>query len=153
MVKLRISMLLAVLCGLLLSAIATAQSSKDYARMARATWSAFECASLASESRGKKEQERLFTFGYEQGLKFIAAMKGKQLLDDDLRSEAPLVLLLLLQGPTADFMLGRIYAAAEESALEDFLKSGQDLRSPEDRKLVAANKFRKQNCSLIGVAR
>jgi hypothetical protein len=129
---------------------ADSQTSEDFARMAQATWSAFECSTLATKTGDAKEQERLFKFGYEQGLKFIEALEAKRISNDDLRAEAPMVVLLLLQGPTPDFILGRIYQTAEESALEDVLKTGETLNPDESQKVIAQNKFHKANCELIG---
>jgi len=105
--------------GLLYAGAGAAQSSKDYAVMARAAWSAYECSSLAGAFEDFQEQQRLFSFGYDQGKRFLAALEAKKVKGDDLNSEAPLVLLLLLAGPSADFMLGRIYSAAARSALDD----------------------------------
>jgi hypothetical protein len=68
--------------------------------MARAAWSAFECSSLASKSNDAKEQERLFLFGYDQGKQFIAAVQAGKVKQEHLSAEAPLIMLLLLQGPT-----------------------------------------------------
>ena len=132
---------------------ASAQSSKEYAQMAKASWSAFECSSLASKSGVAGEQQRLFLFGYEQGIKFIVAVQSKKVNQKDLSSEAPLIMLLLLQGPTPDFMLGRIYESAQNSALKEVYKTGEHFNSDEDQKIIANNKFEKLNCELIDSAR
>jgi hypothetical protein len=84
--------------GLLYAGAGAAQSSKDYAVMARAARSAFECSSLAGAFEDFQEQQRLFSFGYDQGKRFLAALEAKKVKGDDLNSEAPLVLLLLLAG-------------------------------------------------------
>lgn len=145
-----IQLMLATAIGFLFSNPSTAESSKDYAIMARASWSAFECSSLASKSKNFKEQERLFLHGYDQGQKFIAAVKSEKVKREYLSTEAPLMMLLLLQGPTADFMLGRIFEAAQKSALEDVYKTGQNFNSDEMQESLAKNKFWKLNCQLIG---
>jgi hypothetical protein len=64
-----------VLALLVLVGAVRAEDSREYAIMARAAWSAFECSSLASKSNDAKEQERLFLFGYDQGKQFIAAVQ------------------------------------------------------------------------------
>jgi hypothetical protein len=116
--------------------------------MARAAWSAFECSSLASKTKNLQEQERLFLFGYDQGQKFIAALKaGKR---EHLSTEAPAVMLLLLEGPTPDFMLGRIFEVAQRSALEEVYKTGQNFNSEEIQETIAKDKFWNLNCQLIG---
>jgi len=136
--------------GMPFASMSVAETSKDYAIMARAAWSAFECSSLASKNGDAKEQQRLFLFGYDQGKQFIAAVQAKQVKGQDLSSEAPLGMLLLLQGPSADFMLGRVFDAAQESALEDVYKTGEVFHDDEAQKSNAKNKFWKLNCQLIG---
>jgi hypothetical protein len=141
---------LAITVGLLSASRAEAAESKDYAVMARATWSAFECSSLASKSENKKEQERLFLFGYEQGLKFISALKAQKIKKEDLSNEVPLMMLLVLEGPTPDFMLGRIFDAAQDSALKDVYKMGETFNPEDVQKSIAEDKFWKLNCQFIG---
>ncbi|MNB77589.1 hypothetical protein PS726_01830 [Pseudomonas fluorescens] len=140
---------------LALSAAATvsAQDSKAYAQMATASWSAFECSSLASKAGKPKEQERLFLYGYEQGKTFISAVQAGKVEQKDLSSEAPWIMLLLLEGPSPDFMLGRIYESAQNSALKDVYKTGDQFNSDEEQIAIAANEFRKLNCQLIGNVR
>lgn len=136
--------------GALFASMSVAETSKDYTIAARAAWSAFECSSLASKSGDAKEQERLFLFGYDQGKKFIAAVQAKKVKEQDVSSEAPLMMLLLLQGPSADFMLGRVFEAAQESALKDVYKTGEVFHDDEAQKENAKTKFWKLNCQLIG---
>jgi len=139
--------------GLLYAGAGAAQSSKDYAVMARAAWSAYECSSLAGAFEDFQEQQRLFSFGYDQGKRFLAALEAKKVKGDDLNSEAPLVLLLLLAGPSADFMLGRIYSAAERSALDDVYETRGVVHDLEARRSNAKNNFWRLNCNLIGKLR
>ncbi|ALO44924.1 hypothetical protein [Pseudohongiella spirulinae] len=135
---------------LLIPVSALSQTSNEYAQMAKATWSAFECSSLASKARLPDEQERLFRFGYEQGKSFISALLDQKIAQEDLSQEAPTILLLLLQGPTPDFMLGRIYESAQESALEGIYRTGDISYDDEEQQLNAENKFSRLNCNLIG---
>lgn len=128
----------------------SAQSSSEYAAMGMATWSAFECSVLAEKSNNATEQERLFKYGYGQGLKFIDAIQSKKIKRDDLSKSVPMIMLLLLQGPTPDFMLGRIFEGALDSALDDVYKTGENFNSDEMQKSIAKDKFWKQNCQLIG---
>ena len=97
-----------------------------------------------------KEQERLFLFGYQQGKIFTAAFKAKKIRDEDLRREVPLIMYMALEGPTAEFMLGRIYQFAQISALEDVFKTGKDFHDNSMQQLKAEEKFQKLNCELMG---
>lgn len=143
----------AAVTGVLFTNSAGAENSKDFAVMARESWSAFECSSLASVSSNAKEQERLFLFGYDQGKKFIAALQAQKIEEEDLSTEAPLMVLFLLQGPTPDFMLGRIFEAAQNSALKDVFGSGRDYNPEDLQKSIADGRFWKDNCQLIGKQR
>ena len=127
-----------------------AESSSDYAAMGKAAWSAFECSALAEKSKNPKEQERLFKYGYAQGLKFIEAIQAEKVKGEDLSKGVPIMMLLLLQGPTPDFMLGRVFEGALDSALEDVYKTSEKFNSDEMQETIAKNKFWKQNCQLIG---
>lgn len=135
---------------LLVAPAANAQTSKDFAALARASWSSFECASLASKSGETKEQERLFMLGYRQGQQFIAALKAEKIKREDLNREAPLVMLMLLEGPSADFMLGRVFAATQDAVMKDIYRVGEVARSQQEQMQAAKAKFGKLNCALIG---
>ena len=145
--------LITLLIGLASTNVAMAQSSKEYALLGRIAWSAFECSSLASKSKNPKEQERLFRHGYEQGLKFIAAVRSGKVQRKDISEEVPLAVVLRLEGPTADFILGRVFEASQQSALEKVYKTGETFNSDELQETIARNEFWKRNCQLIGTSR
>ncbi|MBW2467319.1 MAG: hypothetical protein JRF02_08465 [Deltaproteobacteria bacterium] len=126
-----------------------AESSEKYAAMAQSTWSAFECSVLAEKIKNVEEQERLFRFGYEKGLNYITALQSGKIAKEDLSNEVPPI-MLLLQGPTPDFMLGRIFENAVESALENIPQRGEHPGSDELQKIIAGIEYRKRKCQLIG---
>jgi len=129
------------------------QSSKEYAVMGREIWSAFECSAWASKVDDSKEAERLFMFGYSQGQKFLGALKAEKIKQEDISSEVPIGVTMLLQGPSEEFMLGRIFENAQEEALNEVFYTNYDRSNlnPEDlQKSIAGNKFRDGNCQLIG---
>jgi len=127
-----------------------AESSSEYAAMGKAAWSAFECSALAEKSKNTQEQERLFKYGYVVGLKFINAVQSEKVKREDLSNGVPIGMLLLLQGPTPDFILGRVFEGALDSALNDVYKTGGSFNSDETQESIAKNKFWNQNCQLIG---
>jgi len=104
---------------------------------------------LAEKSKNPKEQERLFKYGYAQGLKFINAIQSEKVKREDISKSVPMMILLLLQGPTPDFMLGRVFESALDSALDDVFKTAEQFNSDEMQETIAKNKFWKQNCQLI----
>lgn len=129
------------------------QSSKEYAVMGREAWSAFVCSSWASKVDDSKEAERLFMFGYEQGKKFLGAVRAEKITEEDFRQEVPIGVSMLLAGPNDDFILGVISADAQEDALKEVFYTNYDQSklNPNDlQKSIAGNKFRNGNCQLIG---
>jgi hypothetical protein len=117
--------------------------------MSRATWSAFECAALAATLKNQAEQSRLFLYGYQRGKEFIAAVQAGKVKREDTYTETPWIMTMLLEGPSADFMLGRIYSSAEDSALKDVLKVNGELTDEKLRESIARSKFTNQNCVLL----
>jgi hypothetical protein len=141
--------ILTAILGLSGSPIAGAQSSRDFAVMGRSVWSAFECSSLASTMRNPNEQERLFQLGYKNGLAFIAAIQAQKIEREHITEEVPIGVMFLLEGPTPDFILGRIYEAAQGDA-----HNGVDLLGAANvQKTQAQGRYDKQNCRLLGDAR
>jgi hypothetical protein len=136
----------------LFAANAAAQSSRDFAVMGRSLWSAFECSSLASQMKDPNEQERLFKFGYKSGLAFVSALQSQKIERKHISEEVPIGVMFLVQGPTPDFILGRIYEAAQDEAVKDVIKTGDQLNSADVQKMLAQSKFNRQNCRLIGGA-
>lgn len=141
---------IAFLCLVLGQATSFAQSSHDYAAMGRSLWAGFKCSALASKMNSPKEQERLFQFGYKEGLVYLNALQSQKIDQIPITDEAPIAVLLRLQGPTPDFMLGRIYEAAVESALKDVMRTGGNFNPEDLQKTLAQNEFNKQNCRLLG---
>jgi len=127
-----------------------ARSSKEYAVMGRMTWSAFECSALASKIEDSVEAERLFLFGYEQGKEFLGALKAEKIKQEDISQEVPIGITMLLQGPSEEFILGRIHSFAEEEALDEVFKTGNEYNSDELQDVIARNEFQNSNCQLIG---
>jgi hypothetical protein len=140
----------AAVVACLFSGQAAAGRPSHYGIMAQSAWSAFQCSVLAEKSRNMAEQKRLFEFGYDQGLRFITALDSGTAEREALSGAAPFSMLLLLQGPTPDFTLGRIFEAALRSALEDVFSSAESYASPAIQESIAAREFLKRNCNLIG---
>jgi len=126
------------------------QSSKEYAIMGRQVWSAFQCSAWASSNEDAKEGERLFLFAYKQGKTFISAARANKITKEDYSNEVPIGISFVSAGPSDDFILGRIYSAAQEDALEEVLQTGEKYNSEEMQKIIASNKYRDGNCQLIG---
>lgn len=137
------------IAALCFSQLAVAQSSSDYARKSRASWSAFECSAFADVLGKASEHERLFRYGYHQGRAFVHAVRAGRVEQEDLRSISPSGFLMLAEGPTADFALGRVFEGAVENALKDVITSDNVL-SKELQKAAAARKYSDANCEILG---
>lgn len=134
----------------LFAPLSIAQSSREYAVMSRSAWSSFECSALAAQFGDTKEQERLFLHGYNEGKVFIAAVQARKVDQRDLSAEMPWLMGLLLEGPTPDFMLGRIYEAAQDAALKPVLSSASGSNPDDLKRTLARSEYDKKNCRLIG---
>ncbi|EJN04479.1 hypothetical protein [Phyllobacterium sp. YR531] len=134
----------------LMNTSAWSQSSKEYAQMAKRSWSAFECAALASTAELKEEHERLFKMGYDLGKIFIDAVKQNKVEGKDANSIVPWGFSFNMSGPSTDFALGVIWMTASDN-------SGKEVRIAQDGKPIdsglwknlAESKFRRTNCELL----
>ena len=125
-------------------------TSKEYAIMGKQVFSAFQCSSWASINDDQEEAERLFVYGYEQGQKFLGALSAQKIKQEDISSQVPIGVTMLLQGPSEEFILGRIHSSAEEDALDEVFKTGDDFNDDELQKIIASNKYTAGNCELLG---
>lgn len=126
-----------------------ATSSSEYTLMGSASWSAFECSVLAGYSN-QKEQERLFNYGYSQGVVFINALRDNKVKQEDLYNKVPIGMMMHIQGPTSDFALGRVYEKAADSGLKDIVKSGDKMNDKDIQQMLAEGRYSQQNYQLIG---
>ena len=81
---------------------------------------------------------------------FISALQAGKIKQKDLDSESPWIMLLLLEGPNPDFMLGRIYASAQNSALKNVFNTGNHLNSGEEQRVIAVQEFLRLGCEMVG---
>lgn len=129
------------------------QSSDEYALMGKKLLIAFNCSTWADKIDDKNEAERLFLFGYEQGQKFLNALKAEKIKQEDISQKVPIGVAFLLQGPSNEFILGRIFQSAQNEALEDVFYTNYDrknLHSEDLQKSIASGKFQKGNCQFLG---
>lgn len=127
---------------------AGAQESAEYARAGREAWSGFQCSIFASYAKeGDEEQARLFQYGYERGQFFLEAANEGKIEGADINSNVPIGITMRMQGPSLEFILGRIFEAAADDAADKVYEN--DAR---DDFLVmqARNLYTERNCGLIG---
>jgi len=128
-----------------------AQTSKDYAVMGKKAYAAFECAALASFARDEDEQHRLFQLGYDEGKTFLEALRNGKIEAEDVNSTVPVGITLALEGPTADFILGRVWEGAVKNVLDKINRDFSDDHYPssDEQAGAAKNHFSRENCGLI----
>lgn len=120
-------------------------------------WSAFTCATYAEISGNRQEQQRLFEVGYDAGRTFVDGFINKT-ITETVANDAPLGVLMLLSGPTTDFIIGRIFESATEDAYDEVVKEKSaelpifdpSKWADNDLKTInAKNKYQSSNCALI----
>lgn len=134
-----------------------ARGQETKVNLGRVTWSAFTCATYAEMSGNKTEHGRLFKLGYEAAKKFIEGLREKTIPDEEARL-APMSLMMLLGGPSTDFMVGRIFENAMTDAYDSIAKedsSGMPLEPTKwvtdagIQKIIASTMYVEANCELI----
>lgn len=123
-----------------------ANDSTEYARMGANAWKAFECTGLAGELKDSEEKQRLFSFGYEQGMKFLDAVRSGQVTQRDVFTTVPSGFMNHAEGPNSDFVLGRVFEVAAQSALRDVTTKG----TFDEQRSAAFRKYSDENCQAIG---
>lgn len=137
---------------------AFSQTAAEKAHLARVAWSAFQCGTYAEISGDKKEQARLFEVGLKAGREFLSAAMRGEISPEIAKSEVPIGVSMLVQGPSADFILGRVFENAMGDAFDKIVKednSGVPLEPAKyvhDKELQAARaktKYLSGNCVLV----
>lgn len=59
-------------------------------------------------------------------------------------------MLLLLEGPNSDVMIGRIYASAQNSVLKNVFNAGNHFNSSEEQRIIAVQEFLRLDCEMVG---
>ncbi|MGB8896016.1 MAG: hypothetical protein WCD13_17160 [Pseudolabrys sp.] len=111
-------------------------------------WSAFQCSTYAELSDYKSEQERLHLVGLNAGRTFLEAMKAGQISEQAAREAVPINVLQRLEGPSNEFVIGKIYAAATGSAYDEIVKKKRSKWGP-TQKQDAQFAYTYHNCILI----
>jgi hypothetical protein len=144
----------------LLLSVGSAKSDDAMGHLGQVAWSAFQCATFAAMAKREVASQRLFDVGLKAGRDFIEAVENGKVSDEELNSIVPTGVTMLLSegGPSTDFLLGRIYSAAQESAYDKIVKqdaAGLPLDTEHwvmDKKQQAPRaetSYSKSNCELI----
>jgi hypothetical protein len=151
---------LAIFFAALMLATSPAAGDKAKARLGRVMWSAFVCTTYAGMAEKEEEATRLFDAGLKAGRDFIDALKSGNISQEELHSTVPTGVTLLLNEPvpSADFLIGRVYAMAQSYAYDKIVKmdnSGLPLdvdhwvMDEKLQKIKAQSFYSKRNCELV----
>jgi len=134
------------------------QAAKAETNRGLLTWSAFQCATYAEISGDTKEQARLFQLGYETGQMLVNDLQDGTIDEAETR-KIPIGIRFVLGGPSIDFVVGRIFAAAVDDAYDSIVKTDSSgLIQPDPakwaddelKKIRAMSEFQNSNCALLG---
>ena len=151
-------MIRSILAFILLFATSAARADVEDAKAARVMWSAFMCSVYAEMKGDADEQMRLFQVGYDAGQRFMKAAQAGTITEEEAQSNVPIGVGLLMGGPSADFIIGRIFESAAGDAYDDVVKkddSGMQLpmekwiNDNELKSAIAANRYVKGNCEIM----
>jgi hypothetical protein len=135
----------------------SAQTSREFADMARNAWAAFECASLAERMGDEREAERLFKFGVNQANAFVDANLAGRVDQSDLARYAPTMSFALselsrLIAVDADrnLIVGFIFESAVNAAVKDISQTDGREQDQGRRRELATTKYGTSKCSIVG---
>jgi hypothetical protein len=120
-----------------------AEKSKQLVLDSRRCLAAFQCYHFAIHTKDRKLTAKLLLVGYESGRRFLdGAQKGK-LLPDDCK-EIAIIFGLVREGPSHDFILGRILEEMEYEQDTAFKEVPTDVWGS-----LAERELQKRNADLI----
>jgi hypothetical protein len=138
--------------------IGEALADNSKAQLSRRAFAAFECAAYAELAGNHGEQQRLFEVGIGASREFVDALLKGQISKADILTVVPVAISNVASGPSADFIVGRIYDAVTGAAYDKVVKDDSEgvplpvdkwLTDSAVRKPVATAKFDKGNCVLL----
>lgn len=147
-----VALVAAVSCGVASAHTFADKPTPEVVMVGQSALAAFQCSALATFGGNQTEQARLFKYGYAEGVHFLTAIKSTPLNEQEVRNTAPGLArhLGLMQGPSLDFMLGRLYSAAEGELRTSLDSSVKPIVAAMNLKSRAETEFANRNCQMIG---
>ncbi len=113
---------LLLVAATLAACVTVLNAADEKALQGHIMWSAFQCSAFAELGDNKNEQERLYLVGLNAGRTFLEAMKAGQISEEAVKADVPINVLQRLEGPSNEFVIGKIHAAATGSARDEIAK-------------------------------
>jgi hypothetical protein len=139
---------LLLVAATLAACITVLNAADEKALLGRIMWSAFQCSAFAELAENKNEQERLYLVGLNAGRTFLEAMKAGQISEQAVKDAVPINVLQRLEGPSNEFVIGKIHAAATGHAYDEIVNRKTGIWGP-TQKQEARSAYTNQNCVLI----
>jgi hypothetical protein len=139
---------LLLVAATLAACITVSNAVDEKALLGHIMWSAFECSALAELAENKSEQERLYLVGLNAGRTFLEAMKAGQISQQALNEAVPINVLQRLEGPSNEFVIGKIHAAATGHTRDEIVKRKRSMWGA-TQKQEARSDYGYRNCFLI----
>lgn len=114
-------------------------------RLARQSWAALECASLALRMGDQEEQERLFLVGYTSGLTFLSLLESRKIDKEKAIKIGPKEFMDNISGPSHEFIMGRISAIVELYISGIMKELENDFRRNRGSMIIEDGKLRMEN--------
>lgn len=133
-------------------------AAEEDAKAATFMWTAFVCATYAEMSGDREQQSALFERGMTAGKQFFSSVEAGSISEEEYRKNVPVIVSLLAAGPSVDFVMGRIYESAMNSAYDDVVREdmvGRPLpidewnMDEELKKVRAKLLYQRGNCRLF----
>jgi hypothetical protein len=132
--------------------------SRSLARLSLVMMANWNCGTWAEMSNDTQAQADHWQRGYEAGRGFVDGAKAGRISREDVNAIVPMNVLLTLQGPSTEFVLGRLHhmiasdAHDEVSARDENgnrLPTGASPLVPEFWDMKAARLYRQGNCEAL----
>jgi hypothetical protein len=132
----------------LAACVTGSHAADERALQGHVMWSAFECSAYAELAEEKTEQERLYLLGLNAGRTFVEAMKAGEIPEQAVNEAVPINVLQRLKGPSTEFVIGKIHAAATGSVRDEIARSKRSIWGS-SLKQEARSAYSNRNCILI----
>ncbi|MEO4042427.1 hypothetical protein AAFN47_12555 [Hoeflea sp. CAU 1731] len=152
------STLIMVVAAICVACTSLACAAEKDAEAAKIMYSAWLCSIYAELKHDTAAQDRLFKLGYQNGRQFMDAALAGTITKEERKAVVPYVVVLLMAGPTPEFVLGRIFESAARDAYDDVVAEDPNgipldpadyVTSDELKASIATTKYMKANCEIL----
>ena len=127
----------------------SAQAADENAEFSARSWASFKCAAWAGASGDQDEKARLFKIGFDKGMAFLYAVKTGAMTKAQIAETVPWAYSSRLGDYPPHFILGTVWEAAVNDAMEPVMKDGGKPLEATEWRGRAERMFRQANCSFL----